>query len=186
MVALGEETFDKLFKIRPLITHLQSKFLTFSYSHRKRHILPWTVRTNRSPGCRMLSDTDVKRKGRGAYDKRVYRWKHFPLCFKWFGSKQSPFWPLLKVHSSVKALGQKKHSWCTMLTCWLQPRVQQVHGSSWTLGCGNALIGSYRIKLRSKKYYHRIFFHFLDTVVSNTWLLYLNDCNDVGLQESKH
>jgi len=34
MFALGEETFDKLFKIRPPITHLQSKFrdiLTFPW-----------------------------------------------------------------------------------------------------------------------------------------------------------
>jgi len=43
----------------------------------------------------------------------------------------------------------------------------------------------YKVKLRSKKYYHLIFFHFVNTVVGNTWLLYLNDCSDVGLQESK-
>jgi len=63
--------------------------------------------------------------------------------------------------------------------------VVQVHGSSGTLGCANVLIGLYRIKLRSKKYYQRIFFHFVDTVVVNSWLLCQNVCNGVGLQESK-
>jgi len=112
----------------------------------------------------------------------------FPSCCKMFWLKAVTF--LISFEGaqparSVKALGQKKYSWCTMPTCSLQPTAQQVHGNSWTLGCGKGLIVLYRNKLRSKKYYHRIFFHFADTVVGNTWLLCFNDCNDVGLQESK-
>jgi len=36
----------------------------------------------------------------------------------------------------------------------------------------DSLIGLYRIRIRSKKWYHRIFFHMLDLTVVNAWLLY--------------
>ena len=39
----------------------------------------------------------------------------------------------------------------------------------------DSLIALYRIKLRSKKYYHRLFFHFLDMTVVTSWLLYRRD-----------
>ena len=42
------------------------------------------------------------------------------------------------------------------------------------------LIESYRIQIRSKKYYYRILFHLLEMTVVNTWLLYRRDvekCN---------
>src|SRR5215469_2840803 len=39
-----------------------------------------------------------------------------------------------------------------------------------------SLIALYRINIRSKKWYHRIFYHFLDVAVVNSWLLYRKDC----------
>jgi hypothetical protein len=36
----------------------------------------------------------------------------------------------------------------------------------------DSLMGLYRITIRSKKWYHRLFFHFLDMAVVNAWLLY--------------
>ena len=49
----------------------------------------------------------------------------------------------------------------------------------------NALTGLYRITLRSKKYYHRIFFHFLDMSIVPCWLLYRRDCQDFGLPKAR-
>ena len=40
----------------------------------------------------------------------------------------------------------------------------------------DSLIALYRINIRSKKWYHCIFFHFLDVAVVNSWLLYRKDC----------
>jgi hypothetical protein len=40
----------------------------------------------------------------------------------------------------------------------------------------DSLIALYRINIRSKKWYHRIFFHFLDVAVVNSCLLYRKDC----------
>ena len=36
----------------------------------------------------------------------------------------------------------------------------------------DSLIGLYCIKIRSKKWYHRLFFHLLDMTIVNAWLLY--------------
>ncbi|CAK1602064.1 unnamed protein product [Parnassius mnemosyne] len=36
----------------------------------------------------------------------------------------------------------------------------------------DSMLGFYRIKIRSKKWYHRLFFHFIDLVCVNSWLLW--------------
>lgn len=35
----------------------------------------------------------------------------------------------------------------------------------------DSMLGFYRIKIRSKKYYLQIFFHFIDMIAVNCWLL---------------
>lgn len=49
----------------------------------------------------------------------------------------------------------------------------------------DALIAYYRIHIRSKKYYHRFFFHFVDMVVVNGWLLYRRDCDSMNVPRKK-
>lgn len=36
----------------------------------------------------------------------------------------------------------------------------------------DAMLGFYRIKIKSKKWYHRIFFHLVDMTCVNSWLLW--------------
>ncbi|TKS74102.1 PiggyBac transposable element-derived protein 1 [Collichthys lucidus] len=45
----------------------------------------------------------------------------------------------------------------------------------------DSLIALYRTKVRSKKWYHRLVFHFLDMVITTTWLLYRRDCEGSGM-----
>jgi len=40
----------------------------------------------------------------------------------------------------------------------------------------DSLIAFYRLNIRYKKWYHRIFFHFLDNAVVISWLLCRKDC----------
>jgi len=49
----------------------------------------------------------------------------------------------------------------------------------------DSLVTLYQIKRRSKKYYHRLFFHFLDMAVVTCWLRYRRDCEDMGLTNKK-
>ena len=36
----------------------------------------------------------------------------------------------------------------------------------------DSLLGYYRNKIKSKKWYHRIFFHLIDMVIVNAWILW--------------
>ena len=49
----------------------------------------------------------------------------------------------------------------------------------------DSLIGLHRIKLRSKKYYHKIFFHLIDLTVVTAWLLYRRDCEGFEIWKQK-
>ncbi len=45
----------------------------------------------------------------------------------------------------------------------------------------DSLIVLYRMKIRSRKWYHRIVFNMLDFTLVNGWLLYRRDCMDCGI-----
>ncbi|KAF2899145.1 hypothetical protein ILUMI_07029 [Ignelater luminosus] len=47
------------------------------------------------------------------------------------------------------------------------------------------LIAYYRIRMRSKKYHLRLFFHFVDVAVINSWLLYRRDCKANSYNKNK-
>ncbi|KAJ8710249.1 hypothetical protein PYW07_009615 [Mythimna separata] len=45
----------------------------------------------------------------------------------------------------------------------------------------DSMLGFYRIKIRSKKWYHRLFFHFIDLVCVNSWLLWRRSMKDKNI-----
>jgi len=49
----------------------------------------------------------------------------------------------------------------------------------------DALISYYRIHMKSKKYYLRIFFHLVDLCICNAWLLYRRDCKSFNVPEKR-
>lgn len=49
----------------------------------------------------------------------------------------------------------------------------------------DALIAYYRIHIRLRKYYHRLFSHFVNMIIVNSWLLYCRDCESAGIQSKK-
>ena len=49
----------------------------------------------------------------------------------------------------------------------------------------DALMGFYRFFLRSKKWFHRLFFHFLDLCLNNAWLLYMRDFEAARTNENE-
>lgn len=49
----------------------------------------------------------------------------------------------------------------------------------------DSLISLYRTKIRSKKWYHRLLFHFLDMITVTSWLLYRRDCTSNGMKKKE-
>ena len=166
--------FDNWFTSVPLICHLaKSKVLCLG-----------TVRSNRLRGCTLPSDKDMKKLGRGAYLEKECTIDNIKLrTIRWMDTKAVT---LLTSFDSAQPLTSVK-------------RYETKSKKRIDVSCPNAvvtynahmrgvdlldfLIALYRIKLRSKKYYHRLFFHFLDMTVVTSWLLYRRDCDKLGVPQ---
>lgn len=132
-----------------------------------------TIRRNRLGGCSFPSEKELKRNGRGSYSEKVcttdgvdlsaiacYGNKVVYLLSTFVGSK-----PEMEVKRYFAS--EKKHK---MIPCPKAIKTYNQHMGGVDLL--DSLLGYYRIKIRSKKWYLRIFFHMLDLTLVNAWLLY--------------
>jgi hypothetical protein len=53
------------------------------------------------------------------------------------------------------------------------------------MGGVDLLDSLYQDKIRSKKCYRRLVFHFLDMIIVTTWLLYQRDCEGTGMRKKE-
>ena len=49
----------------------------------------------------------------------------------------------------------------------------------------DSLLARYRIQIKSRKWYFRLFIHLLDVVMLQCWLLYRRDADSVGIQKKE-
>ncbi|XP_015242424.1 PREDICTED: piggyBac transposable element-derived protein 2-like [Cyprinodon variegatus] len=147
-----------------------------------------TMQENQLQGCRFSSDTDMKKQGRGTFEERRVAIDNVEIrAVKWFDSRAviiASNFPGARSVSRVRRWDKNlKHN--VFVTC---PSIISLHhkflGGFYAL---RELIASNRIQFRSKKYYHRFFFYFIDIVIVNSWLLYQRDCDslDVPRKEQK-
>ncbi|CAH2086337.1 unnamed protein product [Euphydryas editha] len=155
--------FDNWYTSLPLLIFLN-----------KKAILPLgTIKANRIPGYKVPAEKDLKKLGRGAtieklttvdntdisivtwYDNRVVN-----LASTYVGSTPA---------SEVRRFNKKEKAYQNV-ACPKAVMTYNRHMGSVDLL--DALLGYYRIQIRSKKFYHRIFFHMIDMITVNAWLLY--------------
>lgn len=137
-----------------------------------------TVRQNRVPHCTLKSDAALKKLGRGSLDEKVSIVDGLEIAaVRWFDNRAvtliSTFAGCEPV-TEVTRWNSKTHSH-EMVTCPSIVTVYNKHMGGVDLM--DSLIGLYRIKIRSKKWYHRLFFHFVDMAIVNSWLLYRRNVN---------
>ncbi|XP_050726534.1 piggyBac transposable element-derived protein 2-like [Eriocheir sinensis] len=139
-----------------------------------------TVRTNRLSGLRMIPDKDLKAKGKSAFVEydgkvetcpesvRVVRWNDSNLCtiMSTMGSAQ----PVTNIPRWDKSVSTTEK---TQVNC--PALIKHYNANMGGVDKMDALIAFYRMFFRSKKWYHRIFFHFADLSICNAWLLYRRD-----------
>ena len=168
--------FDRWFTSVPLQVHMAGKGI---------HCLG-TVNVNRLPGVAFATDKEFQKSGRGTYQEKVTVVDGVQLrAIKWMDNRSVA---LLSTFASAEPLGEckrydKKEKKCIMVPC---PAI--VHEYNQFMGgvdLMDALFALYHIHTRSKKYYHKFLFHFLDVTVVNCWLLYRRDCKDMQVP-SKH
>lgn len=147
----------------------------------KRDILCMgTVRSNRLSGLKLISDKDLKSKGKSAFVEyegqlstcagavRVVRWNDNNICtvMSTMGSAQ-PVTTIGRWDKNVSTT-QKTDVKCPALIKYYNANMGGVDKM-------DALIAFYRMFFRSKKWYHRLFFHFFDVAIVNAWLVYRRD-----------
>ena len=145
-----------------------------------------TARSNRLLGCSLKNEKELKNKGRGSYEEKeafidgvnvwVVRW--FDNRAVTFASTCSSIQPLLHVQRFDKKQKQSIAIPCPSIVC----QYNQNMGGGDAL---DALVSYYQIKLKSKKYYLRFFFHFVDVAIVNGRLLCRRACDFYGITYSK-
>jgi hypothetical protein len=140
-----------------------------------------TVRLNRVPQLTMPSEKILKGKGRGSFFEQVATVEGTQLsAVCWYDNRVMS---LLSTFVSSEPVNEvtrwsNKNNKQIKIPC---PAVVQVYNKHMGgVDLVDSLIGLYRSRLRSKKWYHRIFFHLIDMTVVNAWLHYKKAASRAG------
>ncbi|KAL3217213.1 hypothetical protein MRX96_006114 [Rhipicephalus microplus] len=117
-----------------------------------------TVREARLKGCKLPSDKDLKKKGRGSY---------------------------VEMATTFEGLHPSRQEDPTTVSI-PRPAIVGIYNECMGgVDLMDMLVALYRIHVRSKKWYRRLFFYLLDVAVVNCWLLYHRDAT-VASMPCKH
>ena len=132
-----------------------------------------TVRSNRLTNLSPMSEKELKKSGRGSMNEYTTHVDGVDIYYvQWFDNKVvnllstfAGMEPINKVNRWFSSLKQRREIDCPDVV-----RIYNKHMGGVDLL--DSLLGLHRTNVRSKKWYHRIFFHCMDMVVVNSWLLY--------------
>jgi len=155
--------FDNWFTSLPLMVYLD-----------KEGILPLgTARLNRIAGLIMPNEKEFKKLGRGSMCEKTTTIDNVKVsAVSWFDNKVVTMvstyvgsQPTVEKQRFFRSLKMKK-----MVTC---PKAVDVYNQYMGgVDLLDSMLGYYRISLKSRKYYMKIFYHMVDLCVVNAWLLY--------------
>lgn len=155
--------FDNWFTSVPLMVYLT-----------KNGILPLgTVRLNRIPGCQMLSEKEFQKRGRGAFQEKTAVKDGVKIStVSWYDNKVVS---TLSTYVGSQPTGSKRRFFRSekcYKTIDCPHSILKYNEYMGGVDLLDSMLGFYRIKIRSKKWYLRIFFHMLDMCTVNSWLLW--------------
>ena len=132
-------------------------------------------------GVILESDASLKKKGRGSYDYRLERHTEVSIV-KWIDNKPvhmaSSFCAVAPVDQCQRWDGRTRSHVEVDRPCV----VREYNKSMGGVDLSDMLLELYRTDIRSKKWYMRIVYYFLDLAVNNAWLLHRRECEDLGKQ----
>lgn len=168
--------FDNWFTSLPLMTTLAKKQI----------FCLGTVRINRLPGIPLIKDKDLIKRGKGSYQEvaalvedtevRVVKWADNRVV-----NLMSTF-ASAELKDNCKRFDKKTKQTITIDCPAIVKTYNKFMGG---VDLMDSLIALYRIHIRSKKYYHKLFFHFIDVTVVNSWLIYRRDCENLQIPKNK-
>ncbi|KAJ8929582.1 hypothetical protein NQ314_017719 [Rhamnusium bicolor] len=131
------------------------------------------VRRNRIPNCKLPSDDQIKKENRGTSSEYIcsfdgvevtsVAWKdNKNVCLLYTFAGELP-------KGSVKRF-DKKEKKSVEIQC--PNLVLEYNKHMGGIDLMEGLIGRYKIIMRTRKWYMRLFYHLLDVILVNAWLLY--------------
>lgn len=129
-----------------------------------------TLRKNRIQGCPLLSDKDLKKRGRGSYDHRKN--EDSVIVVKWIDNKAVC---LASTAGGIRPTGtarryDKDAKKKIPIPC---PRIIQLYNEHMGgVDLSDMLVELYRIPSRARRWYFAIFCYLIDLAVVNAWLQY--------------
>ncbi|XP_047115075.1 piggyBac transposable element-derived protein 3-like [Schistocerca piceifrons] len=143
-----------------------------------------TVQLNRVRNNKMPSDAEMKKQGRGTsvestasvsgYDLILVKWQD-NRCVSLLGTFSGTH-PESQVARYDKKTKQRIQIKCPKI-------VKEYNKFMGGVDTIDSLLALYRTKIRSKKYYMRLFFHLLDMSCVVAWLLYKRACHEDSIEE---
>ena len=162
--------FDNWFTTLDLLIYLKKKGI----------LACGTVRSNRLQGCPLQSNKEMKKAGRGSIDYKSDMNSGIVVT-KWCDNNC--------VHIASNFVGTEPigtiERWCTdekarkQIPC---PRIILVYNEGMGgVDLSDMLISLYRIVVKTKRWYVKIFWHCIDISKVNAWLLYRRHCQEQGI-----
>lgn len=136
-----------------------------------------TVRPNRTGGATLMTDKELMKRGRGAFD---YRSAEGVIAVKWFDNKcvnllsnASGIMPL----STVKRWSKESKA-KVMIPCpSLIPAYNEHMGG---IDLSDMLVHLYKTPAKSTRWYLPLFGYMLDLSIANSWLVYKRECGQLN------
>lgn len=138
-----------------------------------------TIRQNRLKGCPLSTDKQMKKDGRGAVSVAVK--PSSGICaVKWMDSRPVT---MISSHLGVEPAGQVKR-WSTKEKKEIKvqcPAIVEVYNKHMGgVDLCDMMMELYRIKIRHKRWYIKLVFHFVQLATVNGWFLLRRHCGQRG------
>ena len=128
-----------------------------------------TIRANQLPGCNLLPDKDLKKIGHGAYNKKAYVSDNTTVrTIKWLDSKSVTLLTTFDSATPVTTIKRFDQKFKKKIDVACPRAIDTYNKFMGRVDWLNSLTSLYRCKLKSKKYNHKIFYHFLDMNIFNS------------------
>ncbi|GBO31796.1 PiggyBac transposable element-derived protein 2, partial [Araneus ventricosus] len=132
-----------------------------------------TIQRNRIPSCKFRNDQELKKEPRGFSEEFSTNFESVDISTGLYKDNSNVAFLSTFVgempKSEVRRFDRKKKQHI-MVPC---PAVVSVYNSHMgNVDLLDSNIGRHHIKVRSKRWYMRLFFHLVDTIVINAWILY--------------
>jgi len=139
-----------------------------------------TLRANRLRGCKLKSESELRKEGRGSFDAKVDA--NSGLCIlRWFDNRAVQ---ISSLHVGIEPVKEVKR-WDNKTKKFVEvpcpAAVAEYNTNMGGVDLFDMLAAMYRVDHKSRKWYRRIFYWALNVACVNGWVLYRRHCSQLSV-----